>query len=231
MPNHVQNKLTLSGDKNLIEKAYKTISSVEDGKKIPMDFNKIIPMPEELNIWVHSGIEACVKNALMMPSHNNELISMLENSNRIKLTKTPLDLKEEEWPLFIQCLQNVRKHGHMYWYPWSIEHWGTKWNAYDQPNDRNTEDVIYFQTAWSAPVKIITKLSEMFPELTVQLDYADEDTGSNCGRLIFKNGELINEFRPDSGSNEAYEIAFELRPHYKEDYELVDGKYKYKEEE
>lgn len=31
----------------------------------------------------------------------------------------------------------------------------------------------------------------MFPEATIELNYADEDIGSNCGTVRFKGGEAI----------------------------------------
>ena len=50
-------------------------------------------------------------------------------------------------------------------------------------------------------------------------------------KLSVKNDTIIFEELPENGSKEAYEIAFELRPWNKEYYEMVDGKYSYKEEE
>ncbi len=49
------------------------------------------------------------------------------------------------------------------WYQWRCEHWGTKWNAYDQ----DIIDISYgcielkFDTAWAPPMPIIEKLREM----------------------------------------------------------------------
>lgn len=49
------------------------------------------------------------------------------------------------------------------WYQWRCEHWGTKWNAYNQ----DLIDISYgcielkFDTAWAPPIPIIDKLREM----------------------------------------------------------------------
>jgi len=73
-------------------------------------------------------------------------------------------------------------------YEWCTEHWGTKWNAYDIGFDYNS---VYFQTAWSTPLPIWQELSKRFPDLRLEVEYADEDRGSNCGRLAYMNGKQV----------------------------------------
>lgn len=73
-------------------------------------------------------------------------------------------------------------------YEWCNVNWGTKWNAYDIGFDY---EAILFQTAWSAPRPIFAELSKRFPGLYLEVEYADEDRGSNCGKLTYLNGELI----------------------------------------
>ena len=114
------------------------------------------------------------------------------------------------------------------WYDWNRENWGTKWNSYSLK--KINENVFTFDTAWNSVPKIITRMSKDFPDVRIVYTYADEDTGYNCGKLIFQDGEIVS-YKPTGGSKEAYELAFELRPECKDDYILVDGDYKYKEEE
>jgi len=68
------------------------------------------------------------------------------------------------------------------WYYWSIENWGTKWNAYRANMERNGKHkVTYtFQTAWACPFPVIQKLAEKF-NVYVRCAYYDEDFGNNCG--------------------------------------------------
>lgn len=75
-------------------------------------------------------------------------------------------------------------------YDWCIQHWGTKWNAYDIAYE---DDSLYFDTAWSTPLPIWEELSKRFPELEMLVEYADEDIGNNCGILRYKNGVLLEE--------------------------------------
>ena len=117
------------------------------------------------------------------------------------------------------------------WYDWSIANWGTKWNAYDiEKIDDNT---LLFNTAWSMPQPVIIKLSEMFPDVVFKIKWADEDTGSNCGELHYKNGEEIFTRIPEDLSKEAYELVFEIDPGLEEYYvyDEKEGTYKYQENE
>ena len=56
---------------------------------------------------------------------------------------------------------------------------------------------IEFQTAWSAPHPILGKLSEMYPEISFEHQWADEDIGMNCGRRTYLGGEMIDEYIPE----------------------------------
>lgn len=49
------------------------------------------------------------------------------------------------------------------WYDWSIEHWGTKWNAYSFQWHGKADHciAIQFDTAWSPPEPVLDKLVEM----------------------------------------------------------------------
>ena len=82
------------------------------------------------------------------------------------------------------------------WYKWRIEHWGTKWNAYEQKkSDKSNE--LYFWTAWRTPLKVFQAIAKKFPSIAIEVNYADEDTGNNCGTLIFEKGELVAELKTE----------------------------------
>lgn len=199
----------------------------EDAWTAMPDFNKIVPMPESLNIELHSGIENAVKAFLNMGYHENEMIAALERVSRIN-AKSYEDLNDEEKIVFDKAVENVKLYGHMYWYDWRIENWGTKWGGYSY--EKVNENTFKFNTAWSGVPDMIEKMSLQFPDVTIEYKWADEDTGYNCGKAVYHNGEVSFE-QPEGGSFEAYELAFELNPDSKEYYILVDGNYKYKEEE
>ena len=95
-------------------------------------------------------------------------------------------------------------HGTNNWYDWSIENWGTKWDAYDtsicEVGTSNSENFIldkksktkvrvYFLTAWSPVPKILSVLSKNFP---VKFIYAYRDEGGGFyGKDEYLNGVLI----------------------------------------
>ena len=80
-------------------------------------------------------------------------------------------------------IENYEKYGCTTWYDWCTKYWGTKWNAYS--NEQRDEDTIEFETAWSNPEPVMLKLSEMYPEATIEHWWADEDMGSNDGYRVY----------------------------------------------
>ena len=123
------------------------------------------------------------------------------------------------------------RYGYPSWYEWNCDKWGTKWNAYEINTDGASDNFIEFETAWSAPFPIIERLAECFPNVGIRHLWADEDTGSNCGIREYIGKITTFENIPDSCTKEAYEIAFDLRPYLWDEYELVDGNYRYKNED
>lgn len=74
------------------------------------------------------------------------------------------------------------------WYDWHCTYWGTKWNAYDgYTKIGKTQLTFVFSTAWSSPFYVYEKLCELGYDLDIK--YADEDIGSNCGRIIYNASE------------------------------------------
>ena len=235
MPNHVKSKLEVIGGK---EKMMEVMSHLkgepfDDGTERKVDFNKIKPMPASLGIESCSTPEQHAELALRIsPDNGNPLIDGLHAMNLERAAKdSPLEMDDKNWGIFIQMLQNYREHGCFTWYQWCQKEWGTKWNAYSFGDDRDTETIVYFDTAWAAPKELMRLLSEQFPDVKICLTWADEDTGSNAGRMEFQAGKELVKFEPESQSKEAYDIAFEMRPDYQTDYQLIDGQYEYVEDD
>ena len=105
-------------------------------------------------------------------------------------------------------------------YHWNLDNWDTKWNAY---NVIDLGDSITFQTAWSAPFGIYIALSNLFPTVEINVEYADEDFGYNVGKLKFIGGSLIEEYIPQGGSKEAIELAMKITDEFEYRYtDLVE---------
>ena len=67
------------------------------------------------------------------------------------------------------------------WYKWNCDNWGTKWGACSGYTIIGKSYVTFvFSTAWSFANPIVNKLSLLGYD--IEVEYADEDWGSNYGR-------------------------------------------------
>lgn len=114
------------------------------------------------------------------------------------------------------------EYGSDNWYDWCIANWGTKSNSYGYPEDHqyNNDGKIQFLTAWSAPHPIMEKLSEMYPDIKLEHEWADEDIGMNCGRYVYYDGERIEEYFPESQKDRLEFAARVMDVSLEEDYAL-----------
>ena len=204
MPNWVQNNIKFSGDEAEIKKMLEEIKDDEIGFG-SIDFNKIIPMPESLVIEsgsrTNKGIEMVRQYLENVPEElkgkegtYEEFVEDMRNHSA--------EISDEEekkiWDLGVTAVDNLYRYDAPTWYEWCCENWGTKWNACScNETDENVKS-ISFQTAWSAPIPIIQKLSEMYPNIELTLEFADEDLGHNCGEIKFKNGDVIEKYTPQT---------------------------------
>jgi hypothetical protein len=218
MPNHVTNIISFKGSAKDVEDLRNAIKSIDsDGEEQAIDFSKIIPMPPELMITSGSNVDygiavilfrergddSKLKPILAYPWVKAENITNAEQLANYLVEEGRADLIQGK-----QAVENSDKHGFKDWYSWSIANWGTKWNAYGISEvDENT---ICFDTAWSTPAPVIEELSSMFPNVEITLEFADEDFGHNCGKVVFLDGDTIDENIPKGGSAEAYVLAAKI---------------------
>lgn len=111
---------------------------------------------------------------------DKELVTTIRKIKDYKLRgehKMSKERLSEALDTFIRGYFNVQRYGWKDWYDWSIDNWGTKWNAcHEYIDDENK--VIEFETAWSMPEGIIKEICKYTP---VRVEFADENLGSNCG--------------------------------------------------
>lgn len=86
--------------------------------------------------------------------------------------------------------RNLKLYGATDWYDWSVQNWGTKWNACYTELEQIEEDYMYikFQTAWSPPLDWFYKVIPMYPDLEFDLIF-DIEGDSHCGILMGRNGD------------------------------------------
>lgn len=233
MPNHIQNRLRIEGTEEQIHEVKDFLRAEKpdsDGVYASIDFNKITPMPEELNVTSGSPQDTIAWMLFGVADSRYSRDIFVEQTRR-NLREADADRIRSYIEDAIRYRDNHKNYGYCTWYEWAIANWGTKWNAYGQPDKRNNEDTIWFETAWSNVEKLIQRASRRFPDVTFHYTYADEDTGSNTGDLEIVGGKTVKESRPANGSRMAYELAFEMRPNRAEDYQLVGDTYEYVEED
>ena len=124
-----------------------------------------------------------------MPNHITNIVK-LHDEESIK-TFTDLLVTTNEKGEEVVTFNNIipEPENNEDWYNWRIEHWGTKWNAYE------TDIVGYdnylkvsFNTAWSCPFPVFEKLAKLGVKFT--LAFADEDLGYNLGIFTTENNKL-----------------------------------------
>lgn len=203
MPNHITNRLTIIGTEEQVKQVLEAIKGEREDQFI--DFNKIAPIPKELE----------------NTTSPTRIISQKEYDEQEKrIAEGNLTDNENNWGLSRGLTPELaneyrKKFGYADWYNWQIENWGTKWNAYEQVQ---IENVIEFQTAWSTPFSLLVNLSLMFPEVTFEVRFADEDFGYNVGEYTLLGGVEILTNIPNGGSEEAYLMAMDIQYGTPEEY-------------
>lgn len=169
MPNHTANLLEVQGPS---AKVILDDLQNPNEKDHLFDFNQVIPMPECLQIGSAPflGDDDTVENLQKIIDDPESKEYQVDNA------KTKL-----------QMLDNIQTTGYGSWYGWSVNNWGTKWNAYD--TYRNDETSLYFETAWSPPEPVIQALSRKHPDHVFTLKYADEG-GGFLGYTVYRNGNF-----------------------------------------
>lgn len=209
MPNHITNIIEFHCDDDRFKEiAEFLLGSKTDEPLGAVDFNTLIPMPESLK--VESGTIGA-KGLDTYRRFMNEVKASV-SGNRAEIEgKFKQELNDDEArDLGKQYYENILEHGCPTWYEWAYMNWGTKWNAYDcEPADFDRHR-LSFLTAWNGVPKLLQKISEQFPEVSISYAWVDEDIGSNVGVIEYKDGAEVEWFIPESGTKEAYELAAEI---------------------
>ena len=204
MPNYVRNKLEITGEQAEIMKFLEFVKN----ENMVLDFNKLIPMPKSLEIESGSRTE----NSLAAYKFQ----AFGEISERLKKAKDrdeeAINLNIEQYVAYLikkgyvdlsdgrKAYENIINYGYKDWYEWAIHNWGTKWNACESAIVEN--NVLVFDTAWSAPLPIVEKMAELFPMLGLHHVWADECLGMNEGEAAYGACDnycyVPEEFSPDA---------------------------------
>ena len=217
MPNHVTNKLKIIGSKERINEIKEYLKIEYDDCTVGMDFNKIIPMPKSLNM-VSGSIEDIALSVYILENPESKYVIKKSKDFFINRSKEEIYdyLKHNSEKTYNELLEigkkyyeNIKEYGYSTWHDWCRKYWETKWNAY-KCDLEDTEDTIYFLTAWSGVPNLIEIISVKYPEVEFEYYYADENFGHNVGAYKFKNGDKEKRII-EGGTKEAYLLAAEIR--------------------
>lgn len=226
------NIVTLYGDEKEVAKLREELMQKNVAAGV-LDFGKLIPMPESLNITCGSATDIGIRLYLSAAAGkewealspyqsekvSDERLTELEYLYPGKMFKSEEELlkKTEHYDmerlvaLGKTAVENKEQYGVETWYDWCIDHWGTKWNAYSIDDESVCEENQFrFLTAWSAPHPVIEKLAELYPSLQIMHQWADEDLGYNIGERNYQNGALQMALELGDGSETAIRCACEL---------------------
>lgn len=246
MPNHITNEITFGTDSAALAAFQKMLAEMQadDGFLGSIDFNKLIPMPESMNIEAGSRTDKGLKlyKAFLKESENIALQGLVstpethESAVQRHLEKFTAEKEAdpEAWALGEQALRNIQKYGCATWYEWANHNWGTKWNAYDCRPLGPQSHTMRFSTAWNSVPQILVALSRKYPEQRIVYRWADEDIGHNVGEMTFEKGMVVDLDIPEGSSRAAYEMAADIKKVSLGDYSLhlsKDGTtYEYRED-
>jgi hypothetical protein len=150
-----------------------------------------------------------------MPNWCSNSITITSNKENIDNFEAFLTEKNgKEWfDFFLPCPEELRdvdspnknkdtdalleKYGHVDWYSWSVENWGTKWNCdaqdwikVESPNGDEASVSFWFDSPWGPPIALYQFIESNFT-LQVTASYLEEGM-CFVGKDVYSNGALRN---------------------------------------
>ena len=144
MPNHCHNRVTIWPD-NDTDAARDQVAKLKQIFEDESCFGQIIPEPD----WANTPV-------------------MLGHEMRYGMTRADVG----ELPLPDGTFKSTGLRDER-WYDWRLQHWDTKWDAYDVvvTDDDPESTEIEFNTAWSPPEAICSAIREQYPDVSVSWFY------------------------------------------------------------
>lgn len=201
MPNWVFNNIDITGDQESLDKLETMLNQPYEthyfeSARDENDQHFMRPATQ-----VYSNPVIAFRNIIAPPAEIADEYWAV--SPAVKSTNN--DTTDPNWFTDVLKAASVSNH----WYDWNNRNWGTKWdigvsddNTYPNTTMDKGERYLHysFQTAWS-PVDalFVEVLSPMFPTLKFDYDYEEEQGWG--GRIVFKNGEVLDSSEYDIPSS------------------------------
>lgn len=80
---------------------------------------------------------------------------------------------------------------------------GRTYNAQNAQSTAETGKQMFI-TAWQPPMKAMKKLSALFPDSKIKIEFASEDLGDTCGTIVLLGGVYVErDVDPDEPNEES----------------------------
>ena len=156
-----------------------------------VDFDLIAPFPGPCGKdWdgIAFDAEEAAKIICGVRENGHPLLVLLEEGLRSRFDIN--NLSDKSFEQFVGMVRNWRACGYLHQMDYARKVWGTKWGAC-RPTAQPDEGWCQFETAWACPTGLLTLLSERFPQDVINVVYADEDIGANCGSFSLQAGAVV----------------------------------------
>ncbi len=207
MANQVFNDVVFAGNVDRIKAAI-------GDERNAIDFEKLIPMPEDLSVIENGHAAEAVSAYLSAVNPENEAViyekyrindyNALYDELSTSFVALKDDLKSVDFRNVLfgkRYANNVRKYGYITWYDWRIAMWGTNKAAFEAAWDGST---LTFSTVENCCEPIIQKIALMFPEAEIKYCWVSEEPGALYGEATMK-GKKIKRKELPGYSKEAFE--------------------------
>lgn len=238
MPNHIKNKVYLSGDQSRIQTLLESVR-YDDGAIGSLDCNKIIPMPDSLNLtagtieWdaISAYLSAINPRNPEFPYNNKVSEESFDAITAVLCEKSMLRHLYDKltWDAVVD--QVSTRYQSLQMSPGEFVDLGGKYVSnllkygatswYDwccrewlskwgaYDADPYVNNTMCFKSANASIAPVITKLAEMYPDIDIEYKWSDEDFGRNVGVMKFSGGKMVLNHTPSDYSEEAYAIVRE----------------------
>lgn len=208
MPNWVLTNANVSGSGPDLQRFLDRFR--ESDGDIVFKFEKVVPMPKDLNenesnysetgaiyVWLTEHPDEIPPSGLLKAKCKYRTFAELCKKCEAEFERVNKDIQQQMIEQGRVGLDSCIKYGAFSWYDWCYSNWGTKWDVNDayvqEPLDPKAENgfiCLSFLTAQSFPAPIFIELSKLYPGLTFEGEYAEDNYGSNCAEFTIKNGEI-----------------------------------------
>jgi hypothetical protein len=209
--NWVKNRITLhDAEQEEIDKVFDFLKSEDCG----VDFNNIIPMPAEL-VDTEAGSETNTSWEYYQAKEFGDYTEIDKHFAYPWITAAGIETRDALLDFFLELKPDIYEYGRYLheldeiygyhdWYGWSCDHWGVKYNARDA---RRSGNIIVFETAERGVPRLMLMVSEKFPEVTMDYEFADEYFGYHVARYTFIAGIVMAGYEPEDNTIESRQLA------------------------